>query len=269
MRTLLIAVLFGLLLVPGARADAPDIDAASLSAPTSLADMVGESLKYDISFLWFHHLAEAKLSLTPEGRPHIYKAVLEARTRGVAAWLTRDRIQRYVSRMKLGPDGKFHSLVHESHIIKGTGKNRVDRFKKYVFDADHHQVREKLVQNGKIRKEKVFPMGKGEPNDLLTAFYNFRAGFFGKIVPGGHYVIPSFSHKGESDIIVDILPRDEWPHRDFFPSGGMLGKVSADKEEFGTGDGSIYVWFNKFDQPDMGVVEDVIGLGNVRGRLRY
>jgi hypothetical protein len=268
-RGLVLIALLGLLLTPGAWAQETNpASSRPASGPTPVAKMAGESLKYDIAFLWFSHLAEAELSLTAEKRPGIYKAVLEARTRGVASWLTRHRVQRYVSIMKAGPDGKMRSLIHESHIIKGWDKEREDRLKKFIFDYRHHLVREQVVRNGNVEREKDYPMTKDEPNDLLTAFYNFRAGFFGKVVPGGHYVIPSYGHKGKSDIIVDVLRPGHWPHRSFFPSRGLLARVHADKEEFGTGDGAIYVWFNKSVRPGRVVVENVIGMGDVRGRLR-
>jgi hypothetical protein len=41
-----------------------------------------------------------------------------------------------------------------------------------------------------------------------------------------------------------------------------------DKEVFDTGGGMVFVWFDKYDRPARGIVENVIGLGHVRGRLR-
>ncbi|HEY7745923.1 MAG TPA: hypothetical protein VIA07_06260, partial [Desulfuromonadales bacterium] len=63
--------------------------------PLSLAALVGESLVYDISFLWFERLAEGRLSFAAGERPGTYRAILEAKTLGVAAWLTGDRVPRY------------------------------------------------------------------------------------------------------------------------------------------------------------------------------
>ena len=99
-----------------------------------LSDMVGESLVYDISFLWFEGVAEGRLSLEAGEAPGTYRAVLEARTLGVAAWVTGDRMQRYVSHMALGEDGRLHSLSFESHIIKGKPDERSDTTRRYTFD---------------------------------------------------------------------------------------------------------------------------------------
>jgi hypothetical protein len=238
-------------------------------APARIEKMLGESFDYDIAFLCFSRLAEGELSFHRGKRPGTFEAVLEAKTTGIAAWLTGDRAQRYVSEMTVGDDGRLKSLVHESHILKGKGGDREDRVKRYVFDYAHHLVHMQLVKDGRTRKEKTFPLGEEPLNDILTAFYNFRAGFYGPLVPGGHYRIPAFGRTKPSTIEVEILDNNERVKNGFFPKGGLLAKVTVDPEVFDTGGGSVYVWFNNFDQPAMGIVENVIGMGDVRGRIHY
>ncbi len=238
-----------------------------LQVPTRIEKMLGESFDYDIAFLCFNRLAEGELSFHRGKRPGTFEAVLEAKTTGIAAWLTGDRAQRYVSEMTVGQDGRLKSQVHESHILKGKGGDREDRVKRYVFDYAHHLVHMQLLRNGKTRKEKTFPLGKKPLNDILTAFYNFRAGFYGPLVPGGHYRIPAFGRTKRSAIEVEILDKNERVKNGFFPKGGLLAKVTVDPQVFDTGGGSVYVWFNNFEQPAMGIVENVIGMGDVRGRI--
>lgn len=247
------------------KADLPNL----LQAPSPIEKMVGEDLSYDISFLWFDRLAQGKLTFSRGERPNTFRAVLEARTLGVAAWLTRDRVQRYVSEMEVGPDGKLRSISHESHIIKRKGDEIKDRTSLYGFDYRKHQVRYRRARDGNFYKDVLLPMAEGDsPNDILTAFYNFRAGFFGPLKEGMRYVIPTFDRNGTEEIVVEVLSPRNRPKDDFLPRKGLLCRVTLDQEVFDTGGGLVYVWFDIYDRPARGVVENVIGLGNVRGRLR-
>jgi hypothetical protein len=234
----------------------------------STKKMVGESLSYDIAFLWFDRLAEGRLSLAKAERPDTYRAVLEARTLGIAARLTRDREHEYVSMMEMEKDGRFRSLSHEARTVRGRGDSRQYRARRYVFDHPTGQVLYQRSRNGDVQTNEIMPMAEIAPNDILTAFYNFRAGFFGPLEEGTRHVIPTFSHRGLSDIVVQILTGDERKHFPFFPSDGLLCRVTVDPEIFDTGDGDIYVWFDKEGRPARGIVENVIGLGNVRGTMR-
>ncbi|BCR05736.1 hypothetical protein DESUT3_28050 [Desulfuromonas versatilis] len=239
------------------------------SGPAPLEALVGEVLTYDISFLWFDRLAEGELSLRPGERPGTFVATLEARTLGVAAWLTRDRLQRYVSHMEIGPEGRLRSLQHESLIIKGKGAEKSNRGKLYRFDYPGHRVVFQKIREGEVYGEQSLPMqAENPPNDILTAFFNFRAGFFGPVQSGQRFVIPAFSRKGEGEIVVEILTDRQRSKLDFFPKGGVLARVDVDEEVFDTGGGSVYVWFDNFGRPARGIVENIIGLGDVKGTLR-
>lgn len=247
------------------KADLPNL----LKAPSPIEEMVGESLSYDISFLWFDRLAQGKLSFTRGESPNTYRAVLEARTLGVAAWLTRDRIQRYVSEMEVSPDGKMRTLSHESYISKRKGGEIQNRTSVYSFDYRKRQVRYQRARSGEFYKDVQLPMAEGDPpNDFLTAFYNFRAGFLGPVKEGRRYVIPTFDRDGTEEIVVEILSSRERSKDKFFPGDGLLSRVSLDEEVFDTGGGLVYVWFDRAGRPARGVVENVIGLGHVRGRLK-
>jgi len=230
--------------------------------------MMNESYVYDVAFLWFNRLAEARLSFFPGEKEGTYRAVLEAHTRGLAATVTRDRSEVHSSLMERLPDGRLRSLVYESQASKGRGKNREDRTSRYVYDYEEQKIFRERVKRGQESRE-VFEMPEsGFFNDVLTAFYNFRAGYFGDIVPGGHYRIPTFSRKGPSYIIVDVYREAERPRHAHFPRGGLLCRVELDQEVFDTDDGAVFVWFDGQRRPARGVVENVLGLGDVRGSQR-
>jgi hypothetical protein len=240
-----------------------------LQGQTPLAALVGEKLVYDISYLWFEGVAEGRLSLEATEQPDTYRAVLEARTLGVAAWLTGDREQRYVSLMTLGADGRLHSLSFESHIIKGKPEQRSDTTRLYTFDAQRRQIRSQRARNGRFYKDELLPMAPAvTPTDVLTAFFNFRIGAYGPIAPGSRFVIPTFNRGGKQEIIVEVLAEKQRPRQSFFPPGGLLCRVTLDGEVLDTRGGAVYLRLDGFGRPERGIVEGVIGLGDVRGRLR-
>ncbi len=229
---------------------------------------VAEKYHYDIAFLWFDRLAEAELNLQPTHEPNRWQATLQAQTLGIAAWLTSERAQSYVSLMQLDKQEGFTSLRHDSNIIKTKqGRKRV-RLKRYLFDHEKKIIIQRVNRNGQQKKDLVLPMPSAKPNDILTAFYNFRQGLYGPLIKGAKYRIPTYSRQVASDIIVDVLADKERPRRPKFPQDGLLLKVQIDKEVFDTDNGIVYVWLDEQGRPAQVVVEDVIGMGDVRCTLQ-
>lgn len=268
-------------LLPGNNAAANDtvsalsnpLSGAVTSASPRLASPVerfsGEVLQYQVSFLWFDRLAAGRLTLQPGKIPGTFHAELQASTLGVASWLTGDRVQRYVSEMELGPDGRMRTLSHESWVIKGSGKNRREKGRRYDFNYQTRKVAVSRVGGGGAGETTTFAMEpQQQPNDFLTAFYNFRAGALGEIREGGRYTIPTFTRKGRADIEVYVFPLAERPEDRFFPAGGYLARVTLDPEVLDTAGGGVFVWFDERSRPARGVVENVLSLGNVRGILK-
>lgn len=237
--------------------------------PLPLSALVGESLVYDIAFLWFDRLAEGRLSFLAGNQPGTYRAVLEARTLGVAAWLTGNRVQRYVSLMDTDPDGRLRSLSFEVRIIKGQADTQSNTSQLYTFDHDRRQVRFQQARNDRFYKEELLPMsGQEPPNDILTAFYNLRAGVFGPLKTGSRHAIPTFSRSGQQEIRIEMLTEEQRPNGAFFPHHGLLGRTVLDDEILDTRGGTVYVWFDDLGRPQRGLVKKVIGIGSVRGKLR-
>jgi len=249
--------------ISDARAVAP---APSIESPD---EMVGETFSYDISFLWFDRLAEGSLRFEEAEQDGQYRAILEAKTLGVAAFFTRDRRERHVSLMKLTPNGGLRSLEFESTTSKGRGRSREDRVRRYIFDYENDKVYREQVRTGKKFKRDTYELqNKKFVNDVLTAFSNFRMGYFGAVEPGAHFDIPAFSRKGPASITIDVLTAEERVGDPRFPAEGLVCRVHVDKEIFKTGDGRIYLWIDEQARPAFGVVEKVLGLGDVRGTLR-
>lgn len=260
-----------LLLTLGLLAGALAAGAAEPVSPAAeaLRRMSGEHHRYTLDFLVFKDLAEGTLQLTVDKATGRYRAELVARTLGVASWLTGDRTQRYVSIMEAEPSGRLRTVTHESTIYKRKWGRWLDRRKRYRFDYPAGKVYQEKGEDGQFRPGPVFQLPAGQaPVDILTGFYNLRAGCYGELTPGAQLKIPTFTTRGIAEIDVEVLAGPARLTRPFFPSGGILLKVKVDPEVFDTGGSDLYAWFDETGRPARGIVENVIGLGDVYGRLR-
>jgi hypothetical protein len=243
--------------------------AGSVYRQKPVQTLIGEFLDFDIAFLWFDRLAEGRLTLSPGERPDTYQAVLEARTLGIAAWLSGEREHHYVTQMEMG-EGKFRALHHEARIVRWRGSSSLQRVKRYTFDHAARQVHFQRFKDGAVMHDAVLPMDQHGPGiDILTVSYNFRAGVYGPLHPGAHFRIPTFHHKGTGYITIDILTDQQRQQQPFFPrTGGVLLKVQVDPEIFDTGNGILHVWLDEQGRPARSMVEKVAGIGTVRGIMR-
>ena len=65
-----------------------------------------------------------------------------------------------------------------------------------------------------------------------------------------------------------MLTDKQRPRKPKFPKKGILLKVQLDKEVFDTDKGIVYAWLDEQGRPAQVVVEDVIGMGDVRCTLQ-
>ena len=243
--------------------------AARAGGNGNLLALVGEDHHYGIDFLVFQNLAEGSLSFAAETTPGHYRAELEARTLGVAAWLTGDRTQRYVTVMEETADGSLRSISYESTVIKRKNGAWTHRGKRYRFDYQAGKVYLDQSDGEKFKPAKEFPLPAGSsPVDILTGFYNLRLGVYGKLAPGARLQIPTFTSKGVSAIDVEVLTDKDRQALTFFPHNGTLLRVRVDPEIFNTGDAGLYAFFDETGRPSHGIVEDIIGMGDVYGYLQ-
>jgi len=227
-----------------------------------------ERLDYEVGFLWFDRLADGSLILEKVDAPGHYRAVLEVKTRGMAAMFTSNRRERYESHMTLGTDGYLHSRSFVTRRFKGKGDRVTDHGKAMFFDHEAGDVLYQRSKNGKLTDENHLDLPEHpEVFDFLCAYWNMRLGLFGPMIPGTRLVIPSFTFKGATDIVMEVLDAKEQAQLDYFPVGGILCRLYLDEELFETGGGKMYVWFNASHQPARAIVVDVLGLGDVRGTM--
>ena len=230
--------------------------------------LVGEHLSYDISFLWFDHLAEGSIQLSKGEKNGTFLVVMQARTLGVAAFFTRDRIEKYETLMEISPQGYLRPLWHSSHTIRGNKDNRKEKTTKLIFDYIAGKVRYQKQKNGKVYAEQVFDLEKGKPQfDILTALYDLRLGYFGPLSMG-QIAIPTFHRQGPQDIIVEPLSGLSREDAQFFSKDPIQCRILVDPSVFGTKGRDIFASFDAAMKPRKGIIKNVIGLGDVRGTLR-
>jgi hypothetical protein len=253
-----------LLLAPG--------QVISQEEPPALAcgqSLLEEHRFYQLDFIFWENLAEGELRLATTERPDVLRAELIGRTLGVAAWLTGDRTQRYVSYMQRQADGSLRSLIHEKEIVKYRFGRFASSRKRYRFDYALHKVFLEKEKSGAFHVFKEFDLPPNrQPVDILTGFYNLRNGCYGAMTAGRHLEIPTFSSKGFATIKIEVTAPARRRELPFFAPGGTLLQVTLDAEVFETTDGGMYVWFDDAGRPARGIVENVIGLGDVRAHLR-
>lgn len=230
--------------------------------------LVGENLSYDISFLWFKHLAEGNIRLERGERPGTYLAVMEARTRGFAALVTRNRIEKYQTLMEVSSDGWLRPIMHSSHTFKGSGKEQKEKKTSYSFDYQAKQVHYKKIKYQRVTDEEKFPLAADTPvYDILSAFYNLRLGAFGSFENGPIH-IPSLHRKEVEEIVVAPITVFDGKNKKFFAASNMVCKVLVDPSVFKTNGRELFVQFDEHNRLEKGIIKNVIGLGDVEGVLR-
>jgi len=231
--------------------------------------MVGENHLYFMDFLFFSKLAEGELRLLETDQPNVYHAELIGRTLGIASWIAGNRTQTYTSLMELAEDGSLHSIEHAANVDKRRWGKWQNRSRMHRYDYKEGKVSEEKFKEGvrTLNKEHDIPEGQ-HPVDMLTAFYNLRAGVYGPLVRGAQFLIPTYSSKGFVDIEVNVLTVEQQAEQGAFPPHGLLLSAVIDPEIFETDSGGLYFWLDGKGAPARGVVEDVIGLGDVRGYIK-
>ena len=231
--------------------------------------MVGENHLYFMDFLFFSKLAEGELRLLGTHQSNVYRAELIGRTLGIASWIAGNRTQTYTSLMELDDDGSLHSIEHAANVDKRRWGKWRNKSRLHRYDYKKGLVVEEKFKGGvrTLKKEHTIPEGQ-HPVDMLTAYYNLRAGVYGPLVRGAKFLIPTYSSKGFVDIEVNVLTVKQQAEQGAFPPHGLLLSAVIDPEIFETDSGGLYFWFDDKGVPARGVVEDVIGLGDVRGYIK-
>jgi len=233
-----------------------------------ITSLLGEKLEYDISFLWFDHLAEGSISLIRGEEDGTYLVTMEAKTLGVAAFFTRNRVEKFQTLMRIGNDGLLQPLWHSSHTLRDKENGSSEKISRYIFDYENQQVRYQKSKNNRTYKDQWFELeSDNQLFDILSALYNLRLGYFGS-VGKERLLVPTFHRKGQQDIVVEPLTDLCEKDRKFFSSAATTARILVDPSVFGTKGRDVLASFDAMMRPQKGIIKNVIGLGDVRGTLR-
>jgi hypothetical protein len=233
----------------------------------------GEIIHYEVGFWIFFPVGGGVVDFRDLGHGK-YMVFHEGKAQGFVGWLTSYRREIYRSTMGTINNGqRLIPLRFEEHSVIG------DWFRKKttVYDYAARRVFMEVEKEGeKSREEVEIPLG-ALYDDPVTAFYNFRAGVYGKVEPGREFLVRTLpekgSAKGKEEIRLIVASKDEADilrakepdkaGKDFFV------RILLDREMWGKKKGELEIWFNKDIVPTSGVVKDIRFFGDIRGKLTY
>ena len=229
----------------------------------------GESLYYDISFLWFEKAATAKVSFFKANGK--YFSVLEASTTGFVGFFTSYRKHFYKTEFEVIDNGR--TLRPKTFLRQVTIADTIE-MTKHKFDYSRRlHTWEKHLNEKKIDTGQDEIPEEGAFNDILSSFYNIRNSVYGKLKQGKKFVIRTIPEKGHDKISVNI-----WSEKDkelFRIEEGrkeanlMLLNIIVPKEIFKTETGELMVWSSKHYIPVETTVKDYILLGDLHARFTH
>lgn len=228
---------------------------------------VGETLYFNISFLWFENAATAKVGLYEKDGS--YYSFMEAKTKGFVGFFTAYRQHIYQSNFEIVDEGKrVRANKFLRKVIEGGKVEKAEHF--FDYDAREHRwnqyINEELIESS---KENI-PAGVNF-DDVLTAFYNFRNGVYGPVEKGKHYTVKTIPEKGNDEILVHVREIEEENNarkeQGRKPMNEYLIDLLVPKNIFKTESGRIRFWSSKHLIPIESTIKDYILLGDLHAVL--
>ena len=236
----------------------------------------GETLTYDIDFLFFEKAATAKVSFYEyKGK---YFATLSAETKGLVGFFTNYRKHYYKSSFNIIDQGRrVQTSKFERNVINGKEKERTVHFLDYL-SRTHFWF---LFSGGEL-KERSRDLIPEEViyDDILAFFYNFRNGVYGDLKKGGTYKIDTVPEKSMKNITTYISTEKEQEpevssrsivqeviNENRVKNNEMLLKVTIPKDVFKTETGELVFWASSHYIPLETTIKDYLLLGDLHGKL--
>ena len=236
---------------------------ASFQPEGNIRRFVGETLFFDISFLWFQNAANAQVGFyEKEGT---YYAVLDAQTKGFVGFFTAYRRHIYKTTFDILDNGKrLRAKRFWREVIEGGKVERSDHF--FDYEKRIHNwieyVNKDVVETG----QEEIPPGV-QFDDVLTTLYNFRNGAYGKVEKGKKYVIKTIPEKGHDEIAIEVkdleFENEVRANEGRKPREEYLMDVVVPKEVFKTESGRIRFWASRHLIPIESTVKDYVFLGDL------
>ncbi len=227
----------------------------------------GETLTYDIDFLFFENAAVAQVRFYQyKGK---YYSTLSAETKGVVGFFTNYRKHFYKAAFDIIDNGRrVRTSKFEREVITGDQKERTDNFLDYTSRI-HFWL---MFKGGELKEHHRDPIPEGVLyDDILSFFYNFRNGVYGDLKKGGTYKINTIPEKSMKSIGVYInkaKEEEQTRNEENRPLGDeMLLKVMIPKDVFETENGELIFWASNNYIPLETTIKDYILFGDLHGKL--
>jgi hypothetical protein len=223
---------------------------------------IGEELKFDISFWLFKNAAHARMSLKKNG--DTYTAAMEGETSGFIGFVTRHMHERMTSIMRFDTRrGCFQPLSFQEEFTQG------DRTRKRTVTFNHEKRVLTVTYEGISGKKKTFTRKFFKPDcdDLLTAFYNVRLGYYGDMQKGSRVPVVVYTKEKASTMHISFPSGDKSVPQS--PCNGTHYVVVAmDKDLTNIASKQITGWLSPDRVPLCGTVEDAYLLGDLKVILK-
>ncbi len=227
----------------------------------------GETLTYDIDFLFFEKAATAKVRFYKyQGK---YFATLSAKTKGVVGFFTNYRKHYYKSSFDIVDEGRrVRTTKFERDVILGEEKERTVHFLDYTarthfwFLFSKGELKTRGTEH--IPDEVIY-------DDILASFYNLRNGVYGDLKKGETYKIDTVPEKSMKRITTYISTEKEQEkfrvNESRTKNDELLMKVTVPKDVFKTETGELVFWASNHYIPTETTIKDYLLLGDLHGRL--
>jgi hypothetical protein len=223
---------------------------------------IGEELKFDISFWLFKNAAHARMSLKKNGDR--YTAVMEGEASGFIGVVTRHMHERMTSIMRFDTRrGCFQPLSFQEEFTQG------DNTRRRTVTFNHEKRILTVTYEGTSGKKRTFTRKFFKPDcdDLLTAFYNLRLGYYGDMQRGTRFPVVVYTKEKASTMHIFFPAGDrEVPQSPC--SGTHYVVVTMDKDMTNIASKQLTGWLSPDRVPLCGTVEDAYLLGDLKIRLK-
>jgi len=240
---------------------------ASFTPKGDIRRFAGETLTYDIDFLFFEKAAIAKVNFYEyKGK---YFATLSAETKGVVGFFTSYRKHFYKASFDIVDQGRrVQTNKFERDVIIGNEKERTVHFLDYI-SRTHFWF---LFSGGELKDRSRDPIPEGVVyDDILASFYNLRNGVYGDLEKGGTYKIDTVPEKSMKNITTYISTEKEQEqfriNENRAKHDEMLMKITVPKDVFKTETGELIFWTSNHYIPLETTLKDYLLLGDLHGKL--
>jgi hypothetical protein len=193
-----------------------------------------------------------------------YEATVDAQTGGIVGFLTRHMHETMKSVMRIDQStGRLQPLLFQEVLRQG------EQERKKTIEFNYEKKILIVTYEGTGREKKVIKkrLPKDAVDDLLSAFYNLRLGYFGEIKQGKIFSMKVWVRESPSKITISLPERYEKADRTSC-EGKYFAMLSMDKSITNIASKKLMGWLAEDFRPLCGTVVDAYLFGDLKVRLK-